>query len=161
MKKYLLLVLTGFLLVVSCSKDEGTPLEKGLVGKWIFDNEACISQKQYTELYRNFYPDATIDETIYHNPANMAYGQWVFSDHEVSWFYKYVSGKTQSNHGSYRIQDDNILYVGATPYNIIELNKDKLTIQICDDTVYFYDENYEKQIAWEEMWTLVLNKEEL
>lgn len=153
MKKYLLWILTGLLLFASCSKEE----EKMLLGKWIFDNDVCTSQKQYSDIYKSTYPDATIDETIHHNPANMIYGYWDFNNTEVHWYYQYVNGDIQKNKGSYHIQDD-VLYVGATPYKIIEQGDKKLTTQYIDTTC-FYDENYEKQIAWKEIWTFKLNKE--
>ena len=158
MKKHLLLVLIGLMLFASCSKDEGTTLQQRLRGKWVFDNEACTSQKQYSEIYKNTYPDATIDEAVYYNPGSMHYGYWYFSDsNSCSFFYQYKDG---------RIREDNViydffqgkLYVGATAYKIIELNNEKLTTQTYD-TVCFYGENYEKHIAWIRTDTYIMNKE--
>lgn len=149
MKKGLLLAVIGMLFFSSCDKDSPETL---ILGKWFFDTEESYSQNQYTNKYKRFCREHSTDSVSFdeerHGFSDVYYAYWEFTSHGGFFYYQYNDGDIFENKNPYQYHvDGNMLSFGTDIYEILTLNEQNLTVQI-RDTTYFYDEDYEEQIAW-------------
>ena len=159
MKKGLLLAVIGMLFFSSCEKDSPKTL---ILGKWYYATEASYSQKQYTNKYKRFCREhnedsVSFDETIHYGFTDVYYGYWYFTSTSGDFYYLYNSGKIQEYTGAKYSINNNVFTFGASTYEILELSEKNFIVQ-SRDTTYFYDEDYEKQIAWVETYVNVYYK---
>ena len=125
-----------------------------ILGKWYCDTQSSYDYRQYTNKYKRFCQEhntdsVLFDETMRLNPTDLYYGYWNFITNSYAYYYYlYNNGTVQKNDNAYRYKiEGNILYFGSDVYELLELNEYHLKVQY-RDTTYFYDEDYEKQIAW-------------
>ena len=164
MKKGLILVVIGMLLLQSCKKDDvSQSLDSLILGEWYIDSYASTMQTKYSNNYKQYcqehnYDSVVFDETT-HDRSDIHYAYMDFSSTTVNYYTQFVGGTIREGSVSYRIKDDKLIWGTSIVYSIrIEDEGDfydqLMTQQICD-TTYFYDDDYNEQIAYVKTFTQI------
>lgn len=124
--------------------------------KKYLSNFSSNNYKQYCQEHN--YDSVVFDETT-HDRSDIHYAYMDFSSTTVNYYTQFVGGTIREGSVSYRIKDDKLIWGTSIVYSIrIEDEGDfydqLMTQQICD-TTYFYDDDYNEQIAYVKTFTQI------
>lgn len=152
MKKWFFLAIIGILLAASCSEKETDDKRDALDNTmWYFSPHASTYQYKYTNKFKKFCmdhnSDREFDESVHNYDTIRFFGYWWFHSGELDYFWQYQDGEIDEGNTSYFLGEGFIKTGYGNYYEVVSLNKNRLIVQMID-TTFFYDDDYDKQIAW-------------
>lgn len=163
MKKWFFLAIIGILLAASCSEKETNDKPDVLNNTmWYFSPHASTYQYKYTNKFKKFCRDYNnnreFDESVHNFDTIVYFSYWWFHWGKMDYFWQYQDGRISEGSTTYTLGDGYIKTVSGNYYDILSVNKKRLIVQYTD-TTFFYDEDYERQVAYVETRTYRFNNQ--